>query len=40
MLYRIIVAGAILVIFVPPFGLGAEVVSVAGILTPLMTKCW
>lgn len=40
MLYRIMVAGAILLILVPPFNLGAEVVSVAGMLTPFITRLW
>ena len=38
MLYRILVAGAILLILVPPFTLGAEVVSVAGMLTPFVSR--
>jgi len=40
MLYQIIVAGAILLILVPPFTLGAEAVSVAGMLTPFVTRLW
>jgi hypothetical protein len=40
MLYWIVVAGAILLVLVPPFRLGAEVISVAGMLTPFVTKCW
>ena len=38
MLYRIMIAGAILLILVPPFTLGAEAVSVAGMLTPFITR--
>ena len=36
MLYRIIIAGAIMLVVVPQFNLGAEVVSLAGMLTPMV----
>jgi len=39
MLYRIMIARAIPLILVRPFTLGAEVISVAGMLTPFVTKC-
>jgi hypothetical protein len=38
MLYRIVIAGAILLVLVPPLNLGAEVVSIAGILMPFVTS--
>ena len=38
MLYRIMAAGAILLVLVPPFYYRAEVVSVAGMLTPFITR--
>jgi hypothetical protein len=36
MLYRIIIAGAIMLVVVPQFNLGAEVVSLAGMLTAMV----
>jgi len=36
MLYRIVIAGAVMLVLVPQFNLGAEVVSLAGILTPMV----
>jgi hypothetical protein len=36
MLYRIVIAGAVVLVLVPAFNLGAEVVSLAGMLTPMV----
>jgi len=36
MLYRIVIAGAIMLVVVPQFNIGAEVVSLAGMLTPMV----
>ena len=36
MLYRIVIGGAIMLVVVPQFNLGAEVVSLAGMLTPMV----
>ena len=36
MLYRIVIAGAIMLVVVPQFNIGAEVVSLAGTLTPMV----
>jgi hypothetical protein len=36
MLYRIVIAGAIMLVVVPQFNIGAEVVSLAGMLTAMV----
>jgi len=36
MLYRIVSAGAVVLVLVPQFNLGAEVISLAGMLTPMV----
>jgi hypothetical protein len=36
MLQRIVIAGAAVLVLVPQFNLGADVVSLAGILTPMV----
>jgi hypothetical protein len=36
MLYRIVIAGAVVLVLMPQFDVGAEVVSLAGMLTPMV----